>query len=106
MYNHPKLTREYFKMHDENRFKRLSKKANLPVFLFCLFFGLIGAHRFYVGKHITGILQLITLGGFGVWALIDFIVIIMSRFEDADGAVIELWVIPQSTSADIASHRD
>jgi TM2 domain-containing membrane protein YozV len=33
--------------------------------------GVLGIHRFYVCIIGTGILQLITLGGFGIWALID-----------------------------------
>ncbi|XVE19985.1 TM2 domain-containing protein [Moraxella sp. ZY200743] len=34
--------------------------------------GGFSVHRFYVGKIGTGILQLITFGGFGIWALIDY----------------------------------
>lgn len=91
MYNHPKLIREKSKMHDEKRFQKLSKIKVFPVFVFCLFFGMLGVHRFYVGKYKTAILQLITFGGFGIWTLIDFIVIVMGRFEDSDDAVIEMW---------------
>ncbi|MCH8981163.1 TM2 domain-containing protein [candidate division KSB1 bacterium] len=39
-------------------------------------------HRFYVGKIGTGILQLITLGGLGIWALVDFIMIVTGNFKD------------------------
>ena len=38
-----------------------SEKTRLPAFLLCIFFGLIGAHRFYVGKIGTGILWLVML---------------------------------------------
>ena len=39
----------------------------------CWFLGLIGVHRFYLGDTWQGIVQLLTLGGLGIWTLIDFI---------------------------------
>lgn len=57
--------------------------------LLCLFVGSFGAHRFYVGKTGTAILQLLTLGGCGFWALYDFIIIICKKFRDANGNIIE-----------------
>ena len=46
-------------------------------------------HRFYVGKIGTGILQLITLGAFGIWTLIDFIMIVVGKFTDKQGLPIK-----------------
>lgn len=57
----------------------------LIVLLLCLFLGGVGAHRFYVGKIGTAILMILTLGGFGIWSLIDLILIIMGKFTDAQG---------------------
>ena len=59
-----------------------SDKNWLATLLLCLFLGGIGVHRFYVGKVGTGILQLITLGGCGIWTLIDLIMIITGSFTD------------------------
>ncbi len=39
----------------------------------CYFFGILGVHRFVMGDTKNGILMLLTLGGCGIWALIDFI---------------------------------
>jgi Predicted membrane protein len=62
-----------------------SRKSQIAAGLLCFFFGIVGAHRFYVGKVGTGIIQLLTLGCFGIWALIDLIFIICGRFRDAQG---------------------
>ena len=53
--------------------------------LLSLFLGCLGADRFYVGKIGTGILKLLTLGGCGIWTLIDLILIIAGKFKDKDG---------------------
>jgi len=53
--------------------------------IICFFLGVIGIHRFMVGKVGTGVLMIITLGGCGIWALIDFIVILTGGFTDKDG---------------------
>lgn len=66
-----------------------SEKEWLVTLLLSLFLGTIGVHRFYVGKIGTGILQLITLGGCGVWTLIDIIMIVTGNFKDKDGNVIK-----------------
>jgi TM2 domain-containing membrane protein YozV len=71
--------------------ERNSDKFILPTFFLCLLFGLFGAHRFYVGKIATGVLQLITLGGLGIWALIDLVMIICGLFTDRDGNPITKW---------------
>ena len=57
----------------------------LVTLLLCLFVGFLGIHRFYVGKSGTGFLQIITFGGFGIWVLIDLIMIVMGKFTDKEG---------------------
>ena len=53
--------------------------------IICFFLGVLGIHRFMVGKVGTGILMIITVGGCGIWTLIDFIVILTGGFTDKDG---------------------
>ncbi|MEV4344000.1 TM2 domain-containing protein [Actinoplanes sp. NPDC049596] len=60
-------------------------KSWIAALLLCFFVGTLGVHRFYVGKIGTGILMLITVGGFGIWTLIDFITIAIGKFTDKQG---------------------
>jgi len=57
----------------------------LTCLLLCIFLGYLGVHRFYIGKIGTGILMLVTLGGCGVWYIIDMVMIIAGKFKDSDG---------------------
>jgi TM2 domain-containing membrane protein YozV len=62
-----------------------SEKGFVPTLLLALFLGGLGVHRFLVGKVGTGILQLLTMGGLGIWALIDVIMIAVGSFKDKTG---------------------
>ena len=66
-----------------------SDKGFVPTVLLCFFLGAFGVHRFYVGKVGTGILMLVTFGGLGIWALIDFIMIVCGSFKDSQGLPIK-----------------
>ena len=66
-----------------------SQKGFVPTLLLALFLGGLGVHRFFVGKIGTGLLQLITLGGLGIWALIDVIMIAVGSFTDKAGLPIK-----------------
>lgn len=66
-----------------------STKGFVPMILLCFFLGGLGVHRFYAGKIGTGILMLLTLGGFGIWTIIDFIIIVTGNFEDKNGLKIK-----------------
>lgn len=69
----------------------VSDKKILPAFLLCFFLGILGLHRFYVGKIGTGVLQILTLGGLGIWAFIDLIIIVVGSFKDKEGNTLTTW---------------
>jgi predicted Ser/Thr protein kinase len=106
--------------------KTTSEKAILPAFLLAFFFGVFGAHRFYVGKIWTACVQLGALGGCilliiacattggdyeptlgillgflicgcGIWATIDWILIACKAFTDGQGKRITHWLHPQTS---------
>jgi TM2 domain-containing membrane protein YozV len=66
-----------------------SEKSWIATLLLCFFLGCLGVHRFYAGKIGTGVLQLLTWGGFGIWVFIDFIMIIVGSFTDSEGKPIK-----------------
>lgn len=62
-----------------------SDRSGLTTYLFCLFLGNFGIHRFYTGHILTGILMLLTGGGCGIWTMIDLILIATNQFADIHG---------------------
>jgi TM2 domain-containing membrane protein YozV len=71
--------------------EKISPKSRLATTLFAWFLGEFGAHRFYLGKIGTGILMLLTFGGLGIWALVDFIMAVAGVMKDKEGRVIKNW---------------
>jgi TM2 domain-containing membrane protein YozV len=75
----------------------ISTKSRAATFLFAFFFGLLGIHRFYVGKVGTGVVMLLLTLSFigmvvsGVWAFIDWIVVGTGHFKDIDGKFVKTW---------------
>jgi hypothetical protein len=62
-----------------------SSKSYVTALLLSFFLGAIGVDRFYLGQTGLGIGKLLTLGGCGIWALIDFILIAMRKVTDSAG---------------------
>ncbi|MBB4076835.1 TM2 domain-containing membrane protein YozV [Bartonella fuyuanensis] len=68
-----------------------SEHSKIKFAMICWVTGIFGVHRFMVGKVWTGVLMLILSLSFfglmitGIWAIVDFIVILAGKFTDKDG---------------------
>ncbi len=56
-------------------FQSINYKNPTVAIVLSLFFGFLGIDRFYIGNILFGILKLFTLGGFGIWTIIDWFLI-------------------------------
>lgn len=62
-----------------------SQKEWLTTVLLSFFLGTLGVDRFYLGYTGLGVAKLLTCGGLGIWALIDFILVLLHKVPDSDG---------------------
>ncbi|MEU0113028.1 TM2 domain-containing protein [Streptomyces bobili] len=69
--------------------RALSDKSKIIAGILQLFLGTFGVGRFYIGHVGMGLAQLFTCGGFGIWALIDGIILLTSNDKtDAQGRIL------------------
>jgi TM2 domain-containing membrane protein YozV len=77
--------------------KNVSEKSRTTTLLLSWLLGILGIHRFYVGKKSSGIIMLIlsiTIVGIlvtAIWNFVDFITIACGEFKDINGKTISKW---------------
>jgi hypothetical protein len=57
----------------------------LTTLLLSIFVGQLGVDRFYLGYIGLGVLKLLTVGGCGIWWLVDVLMIATDKMKDAKG---------------------
>ncbi len=65
--------------------EQTSDKDWTTLLILSVLLGGLGVDRFYAGHIGLGVLKLLTIGGCGIWALIDIIMVVTGKFTDADG---------------------
>jgi TM2 domain-containing membrane protein YozV len=69
--------------------KTFGTRKHVTAILISVFLGGLGIDRFYMGLTGTGILKLLTLGGCGVWTMVDWILIATNSLKDGDGKYLQ-----------------
>lgn len=64
-------------------------KSFIVTWILALLLGSFGVDRFYLGKIGTAIVKLLTLGGWGVWSLVDLIITLTGNQRDKHGRPLE-----------------
>jgi hypothetical protein len=77
----------------------ISERSRGVALILGVFGGFLGLHRFYAGKIGTGIAQILTLGGMGVWWLYDLVLVVAGEFRDIHDLRIRRWGVEQSAES-------
>ncbi len=66
------------------------RKSWMLAVLLSVFLGTLGIDRFYLGYTGLGVLKLLTCGGFGLWWVIDAVMLFVNGLPDAQGKPLQI----------------
>ena len=89
----------------------LSDRSRSVTLALAVLLGVLGAHRFYVGKVGTGILMFLTGGGAGIWWIVDIVNVATGGFFDRNGRRVFEWGLqggatPRLTAPEVVEELD
>ena len=93
---------KYGRIRHAEPYCTVSPKNKYIALIFCIFFGVVGLHKFYVDKPYIGLLYFITLGFCGVAPIIDIVLILTNHFKDSEGLPL---VEPGVYESQVNTHR-
>ena len=76
----------------------VSERSFVATWLFAWLLGFLAVDRFYLGKVGTGVLKLVTLGGFGLWWILDLILVLAGAQRDKQGLPLSGFESAQKTA--------
>ena len=62
-----------------------SPKSKTIALLLCIFLGMFGAHRFYLGRYLLGVAFFFTLGFMGIGWIVDIVLLLLGKMKDRNG---------------------
>ncbi len=68
--------------------EEISSTDQKTTLILSLFLGFVGAHQFYTGKPLKGVLMLCSFGGLGIWNIINIYQIATCDFRDGEDKVL------------------
>lgn len=80
----------YVRARDAEYVRCCSPKSWTAALVLCILLGVLGVHRFYVGKIGTGLLWLFTGGMFGIGWIVDLVLIATGNFTDGQGLPLKM----------------
>lgn len=83
-----------------------SPKSKAVVLPLCIFLGVLGVHRYYVGKIGTGVIWTLTAGFFGIGWIVDIFTVALGGFYDVNGYVVRFHPTEAELAAAEAAQSD
>jgi len=77
-------------------YQKEERKSKLTAFLLSFFLGILGIDRFFLGYYLMGVIKLLTIGGCGIWWVLDWILILADNVTDVRGCAMYDDVTPKN----------